>query len=186
MRHRVRHFKGIIWILFFLLTLGVLFFFVDIEKVIEAIGVTNSYLVLFFVAMIAGSSSFTSSSYYATIVSLAGTGLNPWVIALVAGTGLSVGDAIFYLIGTWGRENISGKIKTLAEKYAKWLSRKPRFVVQSIVYLYTGFTPLPGDFLMVALSFARFPYLSFIIPGLLGNITLVLFILFGVTWTQGL
>lgn len=186
MSHHVRHYKGIIWIISFLVVCGVLFFFIDIQKLVESLGVTNSYFVLFFVAMVAGSSSFTSSSYYATIVGFAATGLNPFMIALVAGAGLSIGDAFFYLVGKWGRENISGRVRILAEKYSKWLSKKPKWLVQIIVYLYTGFSPLPGDFLMIALSFARFPYKSFIIPGLLGNITLVLFIVLGVVWTTRL
>lgn len=186
MSHHVRHYKGIIWIISFLVVCGVLFFFIDVQKIVESLGVTNSYLVLFFVAMVAGSSSFTSSSYYATIVGFAGSGLNPFMIALVAGTGLSIGDAFFYLVGKWGRDNISGKVRLLAEKYSKWLTKKPKWLVQIIVYFYTGFSPLPGDFLMVALSFARFPYRSFVVPGLLGNITLVLFIVFGVVWTTKL
>lgn len=166
-----------------MIVFGLFFFVVDIEKIIAFLGVRNSYFILFFVAMIAGSSSFTSSSYYATIIGFAVNGLNPFMIALVAGVGLTLGDTIFYFLGMWGRNNISGRVKHWTEKYGTWLSKKPKWIIKSIVYFYTGFTPLPGDFLMVALSFARFPFKSFIVPSLLGNITLVVFIVIGVLWT---
>jgi membrane protein YqaA with SNARE-associated domain len=186
MNTRLYHYRGILSIGIFVALLFVLFFFINPQELVESLGVTNSYIILFFVALIGGTSSLTSSSYYATIIAFAISGLNPFIMALVAGVGLSIGDAIFYLLGIWGRNNISGRAKHLVEKGSRWLLRKPKWLVQIIVYLYTGFTPFPGDVLMVTLSFARFPYKSFVIAGLLGNITLVLVVALGVVWGSGL
>lgn len=185
-RPRIKHYKGVLWIVSFIFFLFVFFYFVNPQEIIESLGVTNSYLVLFFVALIGGASSFTSSSYYAAIVTFAVSGLNPFWMALIAGIGLTIGDSIFYLLGTWGRNNISGHARMLAEKYAGWFSQKPKRFIQAIVYIYTGFSPFPGNLLMIVLSFARFPYKSFILPVLLGNITLVLVISLGVIWGIGL
>lgn len=179
---RVKHYKGILWIVSLALLLFIFFYFVNPEEIIDSLGVTNSYLVLFFVALIGGASSFTSSSYYATIITFAVSGLNPFWMALVAGSGLTIGDSIFYLLGTWGRNNISGHARILAEKYVGWFSQKPKRFIQAIIYIYTGFSPLPGDILMIILSFARFPYKSFVVPVLLGNITLVLMVSLGIIW----
>ncbi len=177
---KIKHYKGIIWIVSFLAILSIFFLFVDPKNIVASLGVTNSYLVLFFVAMIGGASSFTSSSYYATIVTFAMSGLDPFVMALVAGTGLTISDTVFYLIGSWGRNNISGPARVWFEKYSQWFSEKPKIVIQGIVYVYTGFLPLPGDVLMMILSFSRFPIKSFIIPAFLGNITMVLLLTLGV------
>ncbi len=179
------HYRGILSVVIFITLLFVVFFFINPQELVESFGVTNSYIVLFFVALIGGTSSLTSSSYYATIIAFTISGLDPLMMALVAGVGLSIGDGIFYLLGIWGRNNISGRAKHLVEKGSRFLLKKPKWLVQIIVYLYTGFTPFPGDILMVALSFARFPYKSFVIAGLLGNITLVLVVVFGVMWGSG-
>lgn len=180
MPHKFHHFRGLVWVISFIALLFVLFLFVDIQNVLRELGVRNSYLILFFVAMIGGASSITSSSYFATITALALNGLNPIAIAIVGGIGITVGDSLFYALGMWGRQNISGRFRAWTERWSRWLSRKPRWIVQIIIYLYTGFTPLPGDILMTVLSFSRFPFKSFIIPGLLGNITLVILIVIGV------
>lgn len=180
------HYKGIILVILFIIILFSLFFFFEPHEIVNLVGVKNSYLILFLVAVIGGASSIMSSSYYATIITLAMGGLNPIIIALVAGFGLTLGDFLFYLLGAWGRKNVSGNVRKFIEKYARWLSKKPKRLIQLIVYVYTGFFPLPGDILMIALSFARFPYKSFLFPLLMGNITLVLLISFGVVWGFGL
>lgn len=182
MRHRIYHYKGLFLIFSFFLFLFILFFFINPREIVDILGVQNSYLVLFCIALLGGVSSLTSSSYYAAIVTFTISGLNPFIMAFIAGIGLTLGDLFFYLLGSWGRNNISGYARRLAEKYSSWLLKKPKWVVQTIIYIYTGFSPLPVDILMVILSFARFPYKSFIFPLFFGNITLVLVIAFGVLW----
>jgi membrane protein DedA with SNARE-associated domain len=159
-----------------ILVLFVVLYFFDPAVFIERVGVTNSYLILFFIALIGGTSSFTATSYYVTIVTFALGGLNPWVMALVAGTALFIGDSLFYLFGTWGRHKISGKVEKTVERFSDWLNKKPDWIVRLVIYLYTGISPFPGDVLMLTLAFSEYPYKKYIAPGLLGNMTLVLLI----------
>lgn len=181
LRKRLYQYRGIIITGLFLVFLFIFFLFVDPTELINFLGVRNSYLVLFFVALVGGTSSFTSSSYYAAIVAFTLSGLHPGLVALIAGTGLFVGDSIFYRIGVWGRDHISGKALRFVEKLSRYVEKKPRWFIQLIIYIYTGFSPFPGDILMISLSFSHFSYKHFIIPGWFGNITLAGIISLAVT-----
>jgi len=48
-------------------------------------------------------SSITGVSYAATIVTLAAGGLNPLLLGLASGLGISIGDTIYYFLGRQGR-----------------------------------------------------------------------------------
>lgn len=156
--------------------LFVFFLFFDPQEIVESLGVRNSYLVLFLIALFGGASSFTSSTYYAAIVAFTLSGLHPGLIALVAGVALFIGDSIFYRVGMWGRDHISGRALRAVQKISRYVEHKPRWFVQIVIFMYTGLSPFPGDILMIALSFVRFPYLSFVVPGFLGSITLAFII----------
>lgn len=168
---KLYQYRGLFGVLCVLVVLFVFFLVVNPQEIVASLGVRNSYLVLFLVALLGGASSLTSSTYYAAIVTFALSGLPPILIAVVAGTALFIGDSIFYRIGMWGRDHISGRALRLAQKFSDYVEHKPRWFVQILIYIYTGFSPFPADILMIALSFVRFPYLSFIIPGLVGSIT---------------
>lgn len=168
---KLYQYRGVVGVILIILGLVLVFSFVKPDEIVSALGVRNSYLVLFLVALLGGASSLTSSTYYAAIVTFALSGLHPGLIALVAGVALFIGDSVFYRVGMWGRDHISGRALRWAQRFSRYVEHKPRWFVQIIIYIYTGFSPFPADILMIALSFARFPYRSFIIPGLMGSIS---------------
>src|SRR3989338_1293702 len=57
-----------------------------------------------------------------------------------------------------------------------WLLTKPRWFIPVGVYIYTGFLPLPGEFLMVLLALLGISFKRVLIPTLLGNFTLALIV----------
>lgn len=168
---KLYQYRGLIGVVLVILALFLVFWFVNPEEIVAALGVRNSYLVLFLIALLGGASSLTSSTYYAAIVTFALSGLHPGLIALVAGTALFIGDSVFYRVGMWGRDHISGRALRWVQRFSRYVEHKPRWFVQIIIYIYTGFSPFPADLLMITLSFVRFPYRSFIIPGFVGSIT---------------
>lgn len=155
---------------------GVLTYFFKPSEMIEGLGVTNSYLFIFLMAAISGVSSFTSSSHYLTVITFAIGGINPFMISLLAGIGLTIGDTVFYYLGKKGSKSLPKKINEKFIKINKWIENKPKILVPIIVYVYTGLTPLPGDFISIFLGVTNISYKRIVLPFILGNMTLMLLV----------
>jgi len=143
------------------------------ERMVAYIGVENGYFVMFMIAFFGGLSTFTSVTYFATVITLASAGLNPVGLAFASSAGVTIGDAIFYYIGYFGlREVAAGRVGRFVARTTAWLERKPKIGIASFVYCYAAFTPLPNDILAMILGAMRQP-LWLILPALvLGNATL--------------
>ena len=94
--------KVVIAIVAFIATFSAVLYFVDIESVVASIGVTNSYLLLFVIALVGGVSSFTTGSYLATLYLLAQQGLSVPLLGLAGGVAIFIGDIIFFYLGRYG------------------------------------------------------------------------------------
>lgn len=140
-------------------------------EIVDKIGVQNSYLALFIVASLGGVSSITSSSLFIFLSILAAGGLSPLLLGLVGGIGASIGDSLFFYIGTKAENIAPEKMSKKSEKISKIIQSKPKWVVPIMVYLYAGFAPLPNDIMTVPLGFFKYKYKKIIAPLILGNIT---------------
>lgn len=169
--------KSIFKSLFFILLLALcvyLFSTIDVINFIEMIGVKNIYIFIFFLALFAGVSSLTSSSYIAGIVGLSTIPeINVYLVALVAGLALTISDGMFYFFGRKSRDHLPNILDKRLNKLTDWIHKKPKYYVQIFTYFYTGFTPFPADILSISLSFSKISFKDVLIPFLLGNITLV-------------
>ncbi|HUT21828.1 MAG TPA: VTT domain-containing protein [Candidatus Bipolaricaulota bacterium] len=154
-----------------LIAWSVFIYFVDPVKIIDLIGVQNSYIFGFLISVFGGLTTFTATSFIATLVTLALGGVNPWLLGLFAGLGLAISDSVFYYFGKKGSEVISKKTEKRLSKFFAWLKKQPEWLIQILVFLYIGFTPLPNDIVTISLSFSRFPYKKFIIPVFFGDLT---------------
>lgn len=158
--------------LVFLVAWGFIVYKMGARSLVESIGVENSYILMFFVALVGGLSSLTAPSFFTVLGTLAIGGLNPFLLGLSAGMGLFLSDSFFYFVGSKGRHLFTGKWEKRRERLEEWLDRKPNWVTQLLTYLYTGFTPFPNDVLMVALAVVDAPYRRIMLPLFLGNVTL--------------
>lgn len=141
-------------------------------QIVETLGVENSYGIMFLMSVFGGVSTFTSVSYLATLGALAIGGLDPFLLGLVAGTGLLISDSFFFYLGKEGRRAAGGKPKEWADRFEAWLRKQPRWMVPVVTYLYTGLTPLPNDVLTIALAFAEVKFRRIVLALWLGNMTL--------------
>lgn len=158
---------------------GMIVFLVHVispSEIVQLLGVQNGYLVMFLVAFFGGISTFTSSSYFATLFAFGAGGLHPLMIALIAGTALTLGDSLVYFVGSKGRDHIPLSLEVKFEKVSRILARYPQNRIKLLIFAYTGLTPLPADLLMLFLSFLRYPYKKVVIPLLIGNILLAFII----------
>lgn len=164
------------FVLSFLLAWSALLFFVGPRAIVEYIGVENGYLVAFLVAAFGGLSSVSSASFYATLVTLAAGGLDPVMLGVIAGTGVTIGDCLFFYLGHTGGDLLTGRMKRFFERLSAWLQKGPGWVVPVIVFIYAGFTPLPNDILTISLAMAKIRWQRIILPLWAGNIILVILI----------
>lgn len=166
-------FAGIIT---FIVGWSILLSYIPPSQIVERVGANNSLIAAFLISTFGGVSTATSVNYYATVVTLAAGGANPILLGIAAGCGITIGDSLFYYLGTKGHDVLTGRPKRWADKISNWIKSKREHVVQVFAYLYTGLTPLPNDILTVSLGLAEYSYRRLLPALLLGNITLTLII----------
>lgn len=171
-----RHTKS--WVVFalmltFIIIASAVFLKWDASEIVEMIGVENGYAIMFLVSLLGGVSSVGGVAYFATILTLAGGGLDPLFLGLLSGAGVSVGDTFYFYFGKHGKKTLeSYRFKEVIERFTEWLDKKPKWFVPASIYLYTGFTPLPNDILAIAMGATGRRYIPVISALVLGNVTL--------------
>ena len=176
---RHRHFFLIVFVI-----AGAISFFIYVSptEIVQWVGVKNIYIATFLFAIIGGVSALTATSFYATLFAFALGGANPFFLALISAPGVLIGDFLFWYLGHKGKAIVRPVIGRRIEGVSRWLSGKPRWAVPLGAYLYTGFIPLPGEFLMVTLALIGVPFSRVLIPTLLGNFTLALIVTLGAVY----
>lgn len=157
--------------IFFIAFWTILLMLYNPKEIVKAIGIENGYLLTFFVAMLGAFSSLTFASVYPMIVTFALGDLNPVILTVAAGSGLTIGDALFYYLGMKVRPFIKGKMKRLLDRFLEWTQHRPAWLIPLIVYFYVGFTPFPNNLLTGSLAASGYAFKKAIIPVLLGNIS---------------
>lgn len=169
-RRRVQAAVALAVLLAFLVAWSALIRSVGADGVVERIGVRNGYILVFLIASAGGLSAVTSVALYTTLFTLAAGGLNPLLLGLFAGVGLTIGDSLFYLIGREGRRASGGRLEAWLIRMSGWFGRRPRWALRLAIFAYAGFTPFPNDIMMVTLAAANVRY-RLIVPSLaVGNL----------------
>ena len=159
----------------------VLYRTIDLVGIVNNLPTQNTLLALLPFATFAGVSIFTAGSFYVAVAELANSMIPIWQLVLVAGVGLTLGDMIFYYFGRGLEKLLHSTIDPYTTKVARWLDPKPYWVKILIIYLYVGWSPFPGDILMLVLSVLRIKPREFLLPVFLGNITFVIMLtIFGI------
>jgi hypothetical protein len=164
-------------LLFIILT--TIWLFTSPEEILNTIGVNNGYILAFIVSFFTGFSAFTAFSFYSLLIAFVTGGLNPYLLVLITGSSLALGDMFLFYFGLKGRDMISGKVDRAISKMAHYIShRKLEKFIPLFAYFYISFIPLPNDWLLIFLASIRFPQrkMNFII--VLGDYTHVSFLTF--------
>lgn len=145
------------------------------DGLVTLIGAENGYLAMFLVALFGGLATFTSITYFATVLTLGSAGLDPIGLAVASTLGISTGDVIFYFVGYFGvRQVATGLLESYILRINRYLEGSSRVFIFAVVYCYAAFTPLPNDLLALVFGTARQPLLLILPAFILGNFTLVL------------
>lgn len=159
-------------IVIFIISWSVLLYFYPPSTIVDILGVNNTYFLVFLLAAIGGVSTFTSTTFYTTLVTIALAGVNSLWIALVASVGLTLGDMLFYYLGTKSKGCVRGRYGHLVRKMTLQFDRFGDNIVMLLIFLYS-LTPLPSDIIAIALAIVEFPFRKVVIPLLIGNFVLI-------------
>lgn len=169
---------GIILFLVLLLAGWAFFFHVyPVEELVSDIGIQNTYLAAFLLAVIGGFSSLTGTSLYAALIALAQGGVNPLALGIIGGIGLFVSDTLFYYLLTHLRgtvAHITHKWDRLFRRLWKLVYRTPNWIVYLGVFVFAAFAPLPNDLLLAILALSNYKYRQFAIFLFAGDLTITL------------
>lgn len=163
------------------------FHYYPVSELVNDIGIQNTYVVAFLLAVIGGFSSITGTSVYAALVALAHGGVNPLALGLVGGLGLFISDTIFYFVAVKMKDiitHITDRWERVFRRIWKFVYRMPPVVVYIAVFLYTLFSPLPNDIVLAVLAISNYTYRRFWPFLLLGDVAFVLMLTYfgGVVW----
>jgi hypothetical protein len=150
------------------------------SELLDTIGVRNSYILLFFLALLGGISVFTSGPFYAGVATFASQGSDIALLAVVGGAGIFLSDCAFYLLVRYGKASLKGRVmKEIESMLVQGADRVPKLVLLGGIYLYASM-PLPSDVLMAVLALSRIPFVGFAPVLFAGNVTAIALVaLFG-------
>jgi membrane protein YqaA with SNARE-associated domain len=160
-------------VLGFIILWSIILIVVGPDAIVDRVGVTNGYILVFLVAAVGGASTISSASFYATIITLASGGLNPLALGIIAGTGLTIGDSLFFYFGKKGRDIAPERFQDRIDRLTLWFKAQEDRQIQVFAFTYAGFVPLPNEILTISISLSGYPYRKIIGPILLGNMTLM-------------
>ncbi|MCL5730365.1 MAG: hypothetical protein M1165_02250 [Candidatus Pacearchaeota archaeon] len=171
MKKRTKNILGFSILILLIIFWVVLFRYINPQLLVAKIGATNGYLILFLLGALGGVSIFTGPSYFIALTTLAIGGLNPLLLGLAGGCGVTIGDSVIFLLGVSAGKKAPEKFQKKLEGLEKRTKNKPDWLVNLILYLYIGFTPLPNEIATIALGLIGYKKKVIIFFLLLGNIT---------------
>ena len=142
------------------------------ERIIHVFGEEHAYIALFLIAAVGGVSTFTAASYFGAVVAFASAGLNPFLLGVAGGLGVTIGDSLFFLFGNNSRAVIPEKVEFWMTKIRSKLERFNQWSVPLFVYIYAAFTPFPNEFMTISVGMTGAKYRIVAPALLLGNITI--------------
>lgn len=140
------------------------------KNIVNYFGIKNIYISLFIISLFAGISSFTTTPLYLAVITFSLGGGNLFLIGFIGGSGMIVGDSLFFHIGRKTRDITNKEFNQKIKQFSDYLDKKHHNLIPFIIIFYCVFVPLPKDFLLAALGLSRYTYKRALIPVLIGNI----------------
>lgn len=145
------------------------FFYLSPERIIETVGVTNAYALIFVLAFLGGLTTFSGVPYHLALVAFAAGGLNPVLLGLAAAAGVMLGDSTSYYAGMRGGMVAPRAIRRAFEQMYSFSDKHPA-LLPLFCFLYGALVPFSNDFITISAGIARYPFRRVMIPLGLGNI----------------
>lgn len=163
-KRKLKRLLFLIPIIIFIIILG----FVSPENITQTVGEKNTYIAMFFIALIWGMSVFSSIPYPLFLITFALWWANPFILASITTIGVIGGDSLSYFVGRKWKNFIRGKSEEIFEKILWLYESKDRYLT-IFFFLYWVFAPFPNDLITFSAGLKRYNYFKMVIPLTLGN-----------------
>ncbi|RLI98276.1 MAG: hypothetical protein DRO99_01095 [Candidatus Aenigmatarchaeota archaeon] len=138
-----------------------------------------AYPTVFITNLIGSASIFFPLPGFALVFFLAGTGLNPWFLAISGGLGAAAGELTGYFIGMGGRKVAEGRRdkgilsrmfgkKGMLEKASEWSKRRGTFLA---IFIFAA-TPLPDDVTGIIAGAIGYDIRNFFLASFMGKLVM--------------
>jgi len=138
------------------------------DDLIDAVGASNAFVLMFILGMIGGFTTFTGIPYHLVLMSLAAGGLDPVGLGVCTALGVMLGDSTMFVIGTKVKASLSPRVLATIEQFSSYLSHHPKLVTPALVS-YGAVSPFSNDFVVASLGMVGYGYWRTIIPLTIGN-----------------
>lgn len=160
MLKHLKNYKSIYIVIILLILIGLFLYKYPPNQIVDWIGVENIYTATFIISLTSGLSSVTSGVFYTAIVTFASGGTSHWVLGLIGGLGLFIGDSIIFGLFKFGFKKTESKHKERIKKMGEYLEKYPNWVMYIGLFLILGITPFPNDIIMFGLVLFGFKYVK--------------------------
>ena len=167
---KIKQYLPRVFLVLFFLTVSIYInFFSSPEELISLIGVSNAYLLMFFLAFIGGMTTFNGIPYHLVLITLANGGLNPWLLGTLTAFGVMFGDSTSYYLGYQGSNLIPKSLCKIFELIKNFGLKYPK-LMPMLLFLYGSISPFSNDFITISMGLSRYPFFKVMIPLGLGNL----------------
>lgn len=176
MKKQTKSIFQVIVLLFFIIIFSYFLYIYDIENILSSIGISNPYYFIFFIAVIAGTSTFTSTSVYMSVIALAAAEYSFLLLGICAGFGLFIGDSFYYFLGHKTSEINKFKDSRIHKQLSRIIKRINTMTLNLFIFLYASFSPIPNDILMFILGNLKIKFWVFASSLLIGNVVFMILV----------
>lgn len=148
---------------------------IDPVSLVEKVGKGWVYIILFFIALVSGVSTFTSGPFYLALIVVITGGLHPVLVAFVVAPAIVASDLLFLGFIANTAELVAQKAAWL-RRFDKWLNKQPHWVIHLVTYLYFSFAPISSDIFLSILGIAHIKAKEIWIYVFAGNLTFFLWL----------
>lgn len=156
-------------ITFIVIFLGFSYFIfkvINFENVLGKIGIFKYILIP--VISLFGNNTITASFLYPILFFLKQTGMNLFLLIILAAIGGLAGDLIFVIFGK--RVNESTDKNSIKKIFKFFKKNQNSLYVSYFIFLYAAFFPMPNEIMTFVLGYLKYPIRKMLLPLTLGNI----------------
>jgi len=145
------------------ITFSTVFYFFSPDTLLQYMGFQSAYVIMFFLAFLGGLSTFSGIPYHVVLIAFASSGLNPFLLGLLATSGVMLGDATSYYLGTQSKDLLTEHMQSVLHKLKEVENRTPRLMT-ILFFLYGALVPFSNDIIVIPSGILGYAFWRVMIP----------------------
>lgn len=159
----------LLFVIVFVLTWGYFLSRIDPDMIVAFFGLENTYSIMFVIALLGGISSISGPLIYTTLATFAFGGSHSLLLGVVCGFGVFLSDMFFYVLALQGGVLVPSRIRVRFQKIYLKLEKKRSWAIPYLIIVYTGFSFLPTDLLILTMALSHYSLRKAALPFFIGS-----------------